>query len=292
MTDVSFADDAVPAKIVADFESRSRRYETPCGDGAVVWRAWGSGPPVVLFHGSHGAWSHWVRNIDALAQDRTVWAADIPGYGESAMPPRPDHESIADVLSAGLRQLIGANLPVDVVGFSLGGLIGSYLAAYHPDVVRRLILVDTGGLGTPMGKIKLVRVRGLEGEDKRAALTTNLLELMINDPANVDELALYLQETNGFKGRLDAAPLVLPARLLDVLPRVTVQLDAIWANHDQPHPDAEVQAEVIRRTHPDLEMCVVPDTGHWVMYENAPAFNRTLREYLAEPLRSKDRRPT
>jgi pimeloyl-ACP methyl ester carboxylesterase len=285
MTDVSLAADAVPAKIVADFESRARRYETSCGGGTMVWRAWGSGPPVVLLHGSHGAWSHWIRNIDALAQDRTVWAADIPGYGESAMPPRPDHESIAEVLSAGLRELVAVSLPIDVVGFSLGGLIGAYLAAYHPDVVRRLILVDTGGLGTPMGRIKLVRVRGLDGPEKRAALTTNLLALMINDPANVDELALYLQETNGFRGRLDAAPLVMPARLRDILPRVTTQLDAIWADHDQPHPDPSAQAEVIRRTHPDLEMRVVPDTGHWVMYENAPAFNRTLRAYLAMPLR-------
>ena len=77
-----------PADIVAAFEERSRRFETPCGEGRIVWRVWGSGPPLLLTHGGGGSWLHWIRNIDALAQERTVWAVDLPGYGDSAMPPR------------------------------------------------------------------------------------------------------------------------------------------------------------------------------------------------------------
>src|SRR5471032_2452643 len=114
----SLPTDAEPAAIVADFECRARRFETPCGDGALVWRAWGSGPPVLLAHGGHGAWSHWIRNIDAIARERTVWAPDLPGMGESAMPRHEDHQAISDAIATGLRQLIGPVLPVDIVGFS------------------------------------------------------------------------------------------------------------------------------------------------------------------------------
>ena len=32
-----------PEEIVADFEARARRFETPCGEGRMVWRAWGEG---------------------------------------------------------------------------------------------------------------------------------------------------------------------------------------------------------------------------------------------------------
>ncbi len=280
------SNDAESAALVADFERRARRFETPCGDGSVVWRSWGSGPPAVFFHGAQGAWSHWIRNIDALAQDRTVWTADLPGCGDSAMPPSEDHAGIASVLAAGLRQIF-PNTPVDIVGFSLGGVVGANLAALHPDVVRRVVLVDTGGLNTPQGHVKLKRVRGLRGEERRTVLRNNLLALMIADPANVDELAMHLQVTNGFKTRLEVVSLVLPDKLLVALPNVTAQVDAIWASDDQPHPVPSVQEAVLRQMHPDMDFRVIDGAGHWVMYEQAEAFNRVIRELLAQPLRPK-----
>ncbi|HEX4505706.1 MAG TPA: alpha/beta fold hydrolase [Alphaproteobacteria bacterium] len=285
MNTVSLVNDTDPAAIVADFERRARRFETPCGDGSIVWRSWGSGPPLLLAHGGHGAWSHWIRNIDALAVDRAVWALDLPGLGESALAPREDHEAISDAIATGLRQLIGAELPLDIVGFSFGGVVSAHLAAFHPELVRRLIVVDTGGLDLPMGPIDVRGIRGLGEAARRAVLRANLLSLMLHDPASVDELALHLQAVNVARARIKAERLVLPDRLLHILPRVPVQLDAIWGEHDQPHPDPAAQAGVFRRFHPELEMRVIQGAGHWSMYENPNAFNRTVRDLLSQPLR-------
>jgi pimeloyl-ACP methyl ester carboxylesterase len=281
----SLPGDADPTAIVADFERRARRFETPCGDGSIVWRTWGSGPPVLLAHGGHGAWSHWIRNIDALAAKRTVWAPDLPGLGESALPPREDHEAISEALAIGLRQLIAPELPVDIVGFSFGGVVAAHLAAFHPELVRRLILVDTGGLDLPMGHIDVRGIRGLDDEKRRAVLRANLLSLMLHDPASVDELALHLQATNARRARIQAETLVLPDKLLLVLPRVSVQLDAIWGEHDSPHPDPAAQASVFRRFHPDLDLQVIPGAGHWAMYERPTAFNHAVLDLLSRPLR-------
>jgi pimeloyl-ACP methyl ester carboxylesterase len=277
--------DTGPAAVVADFERRARRFETACGDGSLVWRAWGSGPPVLLAHGGHGGWSHWIRNIDALASERTVWALDLPGLGESAMPPSIDHEAISAAIAAGLRDLVGAELPVDMVGFSFGGVVGAHLAAFYPGILRRLIVVDTGGLDLPMGEIDVRGVRGLPEEERQAVLRANLLSLMLHDPASVDDLALYLQAANGRRARIQAEKIVLPDKLLLILPRVPVQLDAIWGEFDQPHPDPEAQAAVLRRFQPRLELRVIPGAGHWAMYENPDAFNRAVLEMLARPLR-------
>ncbi len=285
MNVVSLPVDAEPAAIVADFERRARRFETPCGDGALVWRAWGSGPPVLLAHGGHGAWSHWIRNIDALAGERTVWALDLPGFGESALPPREDHAAITDAIAAGLRQLIAPALPIDIVGFSFGGVVGAHLAAFQPELVRRLILVDTGGLDLPMGHIDVRGTRGLDDRERRAVLRANLLSLMLHDPASVDDLALYLQATNGRRGRIRAELLVLPDKLVNILPRVSVQLDAVWGAYDQPHPDPAAQASVLRRFHPQLDFRVIADAGHWSMYENPAAFNHAILDLLSRPLR-------
>jgi pimeloyl-ACP methyl ester carboxylesterase len=287
MNAVSLTTDAEAAAVVADFERRARRFETPCGDGALVWRAWGSGPPVLLAHGGHGGWSHWIRNIDALAAERTVWAPDLPGLGESAMPPRVDHEAISEALATGLRRLIGPDLPVDIVGFSFGGVTGAHLAAFHPELVRRLILVDCGGLDLPMGHIDVRGIRGLPDAERRAVLRANLLSLMLHHPASVDELALHLQALNGRRARIQAETLVLPDKLLNVLPRVSVQLDAIWGEFDGPHPDPAAQATVLRRFQPDLDFRVIAGAGHWAMYERSDAFNRTVLDLLSQPLRAR-----
>jgi pimeloyl-ACP methyl ester carboxylesterase len=275
------------AALVADFERRARRFETPCGDGTLVWRAWGDGPSVLLAHGGHGAWSHWIRNIDALAGARTVWALDLPGLGESAAPPREDHEAISEAIADGLRRLIAPELPIDIVGFSFGGVVSAHLAALHPALVRRLIVVDTGGLALPMGHIDVRGIRGLGDKERRAVLRANLLSLMLHDPASVDELALHLQATNVARARIKAEKLVLPDKLLHILPRVPVQLDAIWGEHDGPHPDPAAQASVFRRFHPDLDMRVIPGAGHWSMYERPDAFNETVRDLLSRPLRQR-----
>jgi pimeloyl-ACP methyl ester carboxylesterase len=273
------------ATFVAHFERRARHFTTACGDGDLVWRAWGSGPPLMLAHGSHGAWSHWIRNIDALAAHRTVWAPDLPGFGDSAMPANPDHQAISDALALGLRDLIGAALPVDIIGFSFGGVASAYLAARYPDLVRKLILVGTGGLDTPLGTVDLRRVSGLRGEERREALTLNLLGLMLHDRDSVDDVARHLQVANGFRGRLDAASLVLPDKLLQALPFISAQVDAIWGEHDRPHPDPVVQEAALRRFIPEADFRVIAGAGHWAMYERPEAFTRVALELLQSPLR-------
>jgi pimeloyl-ACP methyl ester carboxylesterase len=277
--------DTPPADLVAEIDRRARRFETPCGDGVMAWRAWGSGPPVLLVHGSHGAWSHWIHNIDALADaGRTVWAPDLPGYGESALAERRDHAAIADALAEGLRRLTESSPPLDTVGFSFGGATCAWLAARHPDLVRRLIFVGCGGLDPQLGPIKLTRLRGLQGEARRTALRANLLGMMLHHPESADDLALHLQAANGLRARLDPTGLIQPDKLLAALPQVSARIDAIWGEHDRPHPPAAGQEAALRRFQPDLEFRVVPGAGHWVMFERPTEFNRALLELLERPL--------
>ena len=65
--------------------AQATRRETPCGTGSLVWHVWGETrpgqPPVVLFHGGSGSWTHWVRNIEPLV------AAGRPRHGRDARPP-------------------------------------------------------------------------------------------------------------------------------------------------------------------------------------------------------------
>ncbi|MDB5448563.1 MAG: alpha/beta hydrolase [Phenylobacterium sp.] len=279
------SDGRSPEEIVARLEAQAERYETPCGDGVMAWRAWGEGPPLVLLHGAHGAWTHWIRNIEALRQVRRVVAADIPGFGDSARPPRPeDVRSFAEVIAEGLGRL-PLETPLDVVGFSTGGVMAAYLAGLAPELVRRLILVDTGGLGTPLGAVESAPIRGLQGEALREAHRVNLLGIMLHAEAAADDLAIHVQAQNAPRGRVSPRPLVMPDKLLLALPQVRAQVDVIWGARDRAHADPQSQMAVVRRFQPDAELRVIPDAGHWSMYENAEAFNAELLDLLAQPLR-------
>lgn len=277
--------DTDPAEYVAAFEARSHRVDTPCGKGTMAWRIWGdSGSgrrPVVLGHGAQGAWSHWIRNIDALAAGRMVIAADMPGHGDSAMPEAADHRAISRAIAEGLHLILGDANPAEMVGFSFGGVAFAHFAAWFPEKVARLVLVGTGGLDTPHGHVRIGRVGGLAGEERRAAIKANLLGLMLQNEDSVDDLAMHLLIANAARTRLERAQdFVMPDRLVRILPEVSVPVAAIWGEFDLPHPDPALQEAVIRRFHPRCDFRVVAGAGHWVMYERAEAFNRELLAIL------------
>ena len=96
-------------------------------------------PPLVLLHplGSDG--SFWQPVVEELGHD-DVQAPDLPGHGSASLPgPHPSLEEYA----APVVELASARGPVDLVGVSLGGLVAQHVAGHRPDLVRRLVLVDT-----------------------------------------------------------------------------------------------------------------------------------------------------
>ncbi len=278
--------EAQPEAVLAALEARGRRVETPCGDGVMVWREWGGGVPLVLGHGGQGAWSHWVRNIDVLAARYRVIVPDLPGHGDSAMPASDDHDGISAAIAAGMRHLLGKSEKALFTGFSFGGAVFTHFAARHPEFVRRVIIVGTGGLDTPHGHVDLGRVGGLQGEERRAAIKRNLLGLMLHHADSVDDMAMHLLVANGRQARLTVPELVIPDRVVQVLPQVRVPLDAIWGEFDRPHPDPHLQEEVLRRFQPLCDFRVIAGAGHWAMYERAEAFNAALLDMLAGPVRA------
>lgn len=274
-----------PEALIASFEARAHRVETPCGDGTMVWRIWQpehpTKNPVVLGHGAQGAWSHWIANIDVLARERMVIVPDLPSHGESAAPDVEDHAHFAAVLAEGLRQIVPHALPVDFVGFSFGGVVFAHLAALQPGIVRSLTLIGCGGFDTPHGDVRLGRVGGLQGDERRAALKSNLLGLMLHASESVDDFAIYQLEHNGRRSRIKTAmEMVIPDRLVQVLPQITVPVHAIWGERDRPHPDPALHERILRRTHPEAEFRVIPEAGHWAMYERPAAFNAALLDIL------------
>lgn len=116
---------ATPATALQGLAERMQRHDLPFEGGHVTWRCLGEGPPLVLLHGGHGSWAHWVRNVDALALHFRVCVADLPGYGDSSAPASPTLASLIDATQQTLDALVGAQTPVALAGFSFGGLVAA-----------------------------------------------------------------------------------------------------------------------------------------------------------------------
>src|SRR4029078_11605215 len=132
---------ADPASVVDDLARTGRKVRTPCGDGSMVWRVWGAGEPLLLFHGGSGSWTHWIRTIPVLSQHYELWVPDIPGLGDSAMPPEPRTPStLADIVVTGLRDLLPAAPKLRIAGFSFGGHVAGLTALRLQERVHSLTL--------------------------------------------------------------------------------------------------------------------------------------------------------
>jgi pimeloyl-ACP methyl ester carboxylesterase len=263
-------------------DGAARRWKTPCGGGTMAWRAWGSGPAVLLLHGGAGTWRHWVRNLAALSREHTVIAPDLPGLGDSARAPEPiGAESIAALVAEGLDAVIGPEAPIHVAGFSFGGVIAGLVAANAAGRTRSLTLIGTGGLGPPTRSVELVRVRDKAGAERLAAHRENLLRLMLANPASVDALALEIQEQNSQRARLNSGFMWISPVLHAALPRVQGHVHGLWGEHDMPDRALlDTRIALLRQARPDAEIEIIPRAGHWVFYEAAEPFNAALLRIL------------
>ena len=261
--------------------AEAQRIETPCGAGTMVWRVWGSGPPLILLHGGYGSWTHWIRNVLVLARRFTVIAPDLPGLGESSTPPEPHTaEGLAGIIVEGLDIVLSKDAAPHIAGFSFGGVLGGHVAAQLGDRLRALTLVGSNGLGLVRQPTTLQRVpAGVSAEEALAVHRRNLGALMIADPAKIDELAVYIQSQNAPRGRVRSRRFSRADTLARALPLVKARLDGIWGARDATaYPHLDERARVLRSFQPGARFEVIAGAGHWVQYEAAERFNPLLAE--------------
>ena len=271
-----------PAAFLDRLERSARRTETPCGDGTMVWRSWGDGPVLVLFHGGAGSWRHWAHNIDMLSRDYRLLVPDLPGLGESAFPPEGDDAAhVAEIVARGIEAVLGADVQYDVAGFSFGGTMASCVGAIHGARVRSVTIVGSSGVGPAGSAVELMKVRHLSGDERVAAHRTNLNRLMIADPAKIDDLALAIQEWNTRHSRLKTPTLSRSGALQRAIAQVHVPVNGIWGELDAPaNPRAPQRVAALRALRPDADVRMIPGAGHWVAYEAPEQFHAILLEML------------
>lgn len=259
----------------------------------VRWRGWGlddrQRPPLVLLHGGHGNWMHWVRNIEALAEERAVWVPDMPGYGDSDAVDEGGLDTLLGRLMAGIAQLPGVpERRVDLAGFSFGGLVAAHVAARAAEAVasnetalrvHHLLLLGPAGHGgarRPRGALQDWHAAA-QAQDTAALATImrhNLLMHMLHDDAAIDDEALAVHTRACQATRFRSKRLSRAGGLQALVAAHAGPAAAVWGAHDVTADPAEAATLVARPAQ------VIPAAGHWVQYEAATQVNAWMREVL------------
>jgi 2-hydroxy-6-oxonona-2,4-dienedioate hydrolase len=239
----------------------------------------GAGPVLVLLHGGHGSWTHWARNIDALARHFRVIAFDLPGYGAS--PDVPKDIAVDDYVSWVAEAVARAATDgqIDLVGFSFGGALSARIAPRLGDKVRRVSLLGASGFGA-RAVVELDKLPP-PGDDRRIAIAAaNLGSFMLAKPAAPNDPVVAIQLANIDGTRFDSRRISRRTTMPEDLPRIPAPVQMIWGARDTlPIPSLEERVAECRRLRPDVRITIVPDGGHWIQYDRPDDINRLLIDF-------------
>jgi pimeloyl-ACP methyl ester carboxylesterase len=273
--------DEVPNQ-VAQLAAAAEERTTSCGQGQMVWRLWGEGPAVVLFHGAFGSWTHWLKSISVLSRQYRVIVPDIPGFGDSDLPPEPySTDSMADILSEGLKEILSSGETIAFVGFSFGGQMAARCARNLKDRARQIILVGSSNLGVARGtRAPALSWRRLTTRLERDAVHRRNLEIvMFHDPSKIDDLAVWLQRNNAERSQLRDLP--RQESLREPLSEAGRRIAFVCGGEDpRCKPCLEIIEEALRTISVDPSFVVLRGQGHWLSYEAPDLLNPVLLALL------------
>jgi pimeloyl-ACP methyl ester carboxylesterase len=257
----------------------------------------GSGPLLLLIHGMAGTAENWHSVIEPLALGHTVIAPDFPGHGMSE--PGGGDYSLGS-LASGLRDLLLTlgHESATLVGHSLGGGVALQFTYQFPEMVERLVLVSSGGLGPDVSPV--LRAAALPGADLFISITAGpgqmagslvgrgLGMLGLRPSADVAEVArgyaslsdperrkaflATLRSVVGTAGQRVAA--LDRLYLADALP-----LLILWGDSDPIIPVEH--AEEAHRQLPNSHLEIFEGVGHVPQLESPGSFIVALERFLA-----------
>jgi pimeloyl-ACP methyl ester carboxylesterase len=288
----------VASKVTPLDASTVRRESAVVHGREVRYLRAGSGPVLLAIHGMAGCAENWRAVIEPLARAHTVIAPDLPGHGESD-PGGGDYSLGA--LASDLRDLLLSlgHERATLVGHSLGGGIAMQFTYQFPEMVERLVLVSSGGLGPEVSVI--LRAAALPGADlfisatasagRRAgsALARGLGAVGLRPNADIAEVArgyasladparrraflATLRSVVGTGGqRVAAGDRLYLAEALPIL--------IVWGSRDPIIPAAH--GEAAHESLPGSRLEIFEGAGHLPQLEQPARFAAVLDRFLAE----------
>ena len=255
----------------------------------VAWSRQGSGPPVVLCHGTPWSSRLWAPIAEALGSEYTTYLWDMPGYGESSKD--PEQRVSLDIQGQLLHDLLD-HWELDaahVIAHDYGGAVALRAHLLHGSRFASLALVDVVAL-SPWGSdfFRLVRdhvevftaippaihegiVRAYVAGASHTGLTAEQSDMLVSPWLDeTGQSALYRQMAEADERYTDEIEPLYPA--IDMLVLVVWGTEDTWIPVDRAHRLAGMI--------PGARLKLIESAGHLIQLDSPGELEEVLRGWL------------
>ncbi len=254
-------------------------------DGEVAYRQLGKGTPLLLIMGLGGSIDDWEPAfVDALASHYRVIAFNNAGVGRTAPLHAPltitamAKQTSAFVSALGLRK-------VDVLGWSMGGMIAQVLAVLHPAEVRRIVLA-----ATQAGTGHALPVPPAAAADAVSANPATVLSVLF-PPAQAAAEATYVKGILSYPGYYGAPRDLLPSQSSAVEDWLegaddagheigAIRVPTLVADGTVDALDPVENDRLLATTIPGAKLVLYRGAGHGFLFQDAATFVPRVEAFL------------
>jgi pimeloyl-ACP methyl ester carboxylesterase len=239
------------------------------------------GPTLILIHGLGADSTIWAATLATLSEKTHVFALDQIGFGRSDKPPLDYRvQTFAEFLYAFMQ---AAKIPrATLVGNSLGGWVAAEFAIQHPEMMEKLILVDSAGIKPKSWKGP--QSLGVNLNPASLSDTRKLFESLFYDKSIItDQLVERVFENRMRNGDSYTISRVLEGLEHDQwidkrLEKVKTPTLIIWGNEDA--LISVDRAESFQKGIPNARLAIIPKCGHVPQIEKPAEFNKLVLDFL------------
>lgn len=250
------------------YGSNHGRYLT-VSNTKIYFEEYGKGSPLLLLHGGFGSIQDFQKVIPTLSKHFKVIAVDSPGHGRSEQADTLSFELMTDYFSDIIDQLKLDT--VNIIGFSDGGITALLLAAKRPDKIKKII---ASGSNSSMDGLK-PEVLDYLNLINPAFIETNQKE-WLEDYKNKSP-----EKEKWEKFVIDIAHMYSRSELIDeeTLSKISAKVLLVFGDNDVIKLEHGIE---LKNKIKESNLCVLPNTSHYVFNEKPQLFNTIGIEFLTK----------
>lgn len=238
----------------------------------------GEGKNILVLHGWGASIDTVIPIVNLLKEDFRVYAVDLPGFGKSQKPKEVfSSEDYARVIKK-FADTLDIKKAI-VIGHSFGGKISILLAAYYPELVKKLVLIDSAGIRPKRGLKYYTKVYSFKGlkaiykgiffwKDQKENLERFYRRFGSTDYKSVDGImrrVLVKVVNEDFK---------------HILGKIQAPTLLIWGDRDEDTP--LYMAKIMEREIKDCGLVVFEGAGHYSYLDDFNRFALVMEAFLSE----------
>jgi pimeloyl-ACP methyl ester carboxylesterase len=259
------------------------------------FKEFGTGEPLVILHGLFGTLDNWQTIAKRLATEYTVFILDLPNHGRS---PHTEGEIDYEMMADALAQFFIDHWIYEtrLVGHSMGGKLAMQFALSHPDIVKKLAVIDIApklyksGHEDVFNALFAINLTTLKDRKEAEAI---LMDKLKGDTGTVQFLLKNLTRNNPFNkddpnteggnfewkmnlnGLLENYNNILKAPIGEPFLKPTLFIRGGNSNYVK---DSDMQ--YITPLFPKASLATIEGAGHWIHADKPKELYEVLNQFL------------